>query len=258
MPARETATGTSAWDDPVAAWPLSRAHRLLRTYGDLVNGALVARWLPDAKVGRLLKTDLFDEAVADGLYPVLRSRAERVYAVDISEATIAAARARYPELDAVRSDVRELPHPDGSFDVVVSNSTLDHFATLADLRTALAELRRVLVPGGVLVVTLDNPLNPLVAFRNALPFTLLRRLGLVQHPLGSTCGPRRLRAILAETGFRVTQTTAVMHVPRVLVLALARVRGERALRALLACEALAPLPTRYLTGQFVAARAVRA
>src|SRR5204863_8026948 len=66
-------------------------------------------------------------------------------------------------------DVRALPFADGSFDVVVSTSTLDHFQARADIDTALRELHRVLASDGLAVVTLDNPWNPLVALRNALP-----------------------------------------------------------------------------------------
>lgn len=43
-----------------------------------------------------------------------------------------------------------LPFSDGSFDVCVFNTSLDH---ILDYRTALAEARRVLRPGGVIVIS---------------------------------------------------------------------------------------------------------
>lgn len=244
------------WDDVVASWRGTRREGALRAYSDAVNTVLLRRWLPDVSGGRVLKTDLFDEAVGNGLYPFLRSLGATVAGVDISPAVIDAARRRYPELEATTGDVRQLSHQDGSFDAVVSNSTLDHFASVAEIETAVRELRRVLAPGGVLVVTLDNPRNPLVALRNALPPKLLRRLGLVSYDMGATCSHGELASLLERTGFEVTERAAVMHVPRVLAAGLAYAAGSRAPGALDSLERLSRLPTRYWTGQFVAARAV--
>lgn len=248
--------GEQSWDDVVAAWRGTRREHALRAYSDRVNTTLLRRWLPDLDGRRVLKTDLFDEAVGEGLYPFLRSLGATVSGVDISSTVIETAHRRYPDLEARAGDVRDLPHADGTFDAVISNSTLDHFASAADIETALRELRRVLAPGGILVVTLDNPGNPLVSLRNALPPRLLRRLGLVSFDMGVTCSHRDLAALLARTGFEVTHRSAVMHVPRVLVAGLAFATGGRAQRVLGALERLSRLPTRYLTGQFVAARAV--
>ncbi len=223
-----------------------------------MNRALLERWLPERGLTRLLKTDLFEEAIGEGLYPLLQSKADRVEAIDVSEAVIAAARSRHPLLDARLADVRRLPYEDCAFDAVLSNSTLDHFDSLADVADALRELHRVLAPGGVLLLTLDNLANPLVALRNALPFEWLERIRLVPHYVGATCGPRGLHRLLRGAGFEVERIGAVMHVPRVAALAGAAVLpGRPLLRFLLACERLGRWPTRYVTGQFVAARAVK-
>lgn len=241
------------WDAVLDGWADTPGHRALRAYSDAVNIALVEAWLPP-HVGRLLKTDVFDEAVGAGLVPALSMRAETVVAVDVSSSTIARTRLRYPELEVECADVRQLPFADASFDAVVSNSTLDHFGGAADIAAALRELHRLLVPGGVLVVTLDNPANPLVALRNALPFGPLHRIGLLPYRPGATIGPRRLRELLRAAGFEVTALTAVMHVPRVVAAAAARLRRHDA-GTLLRAEGLERLPTRYLSGQFTAARA---
>jgi SAM-dependent methyltransferase len=243
---------TSRWENALSTLPRSRRHSFLRAYGDAVNRALLERWLPAGKVRRVLKTDLFEEAVGEGLTPFLATRSARVDAIDVSEALAAAARSRHPEINALRGDVRALPYEDAAFDVVVSTSTLDHFESVRDIATALSELRRVLAHGGVLIVSLDNLANPLVALRNALPFTWLNSIGLVPYYVGASCTPGDLRRLLVEAGFDVQTTTAVMHVPRVAVLALGR--GARELMAL---EALERFPTRFVTGQFVAARAVK-
>jgi SAM-dependent methyltransferase len=253
-----TAEPAHAWDEALAGLAAGRGTAFLRAYSDAVNGALVRAWLPPGRQERILKTDLFDEAVGAGLVPLLRERARGVVGVDVSPAVVAAAQARYPGLDATCADVRALGLPDASVDAVVSNSTLDHFASLDELVRALAEIRRVLAPGGRLLLTLDNGANPLVALRNALPRRLLRRVGLVSYPIGATCGPRGLERLLEDAGFTVEDRCALMHFPRVLarVAAAAAPSGStRLLDSVLAFERLGSTRARYMTAQFVGALA---
>ncbi|OWY59043.1 hypothetical protein B7486_76700 [cyanobacterium TDX16] len=49
-----------------------------------------------------------------------------------------------------RGDARALPWPDGHFDLVVSASTLEH---IPDFWVAVDEMKRVLAPGGTLLVS---------------------------------------------------------------------------------------------------------
>ena len=253
------------WDSIVRQWSETRRHSLWRRHADAVNRDLIARWLPKSGIAHVLKTDLFDEAVGEGLYPLLSTRAARVSAVDLSPACRDSAHQRYPELEPVAADVRDLPFPDNTFDAVVSCSTLDHFESHEQILSALKELHRTLRPGGHLLLTMDNPINPAVRLRNALPRGPLIRLGVVPYYVGITWGPRRLRNRLRVMGMEVLETTAIMHCPRILAVA----RGgrldrrssecarERYLRILNAFERLERLPTRGLTGYFVAINAVK-
>lgn len=255
----ETTDVAGTWDSALAGWTETRTAAFLRAYSDAANERLLGEWLPE-RARTVLKTDLFDEAVGGGLVDALRARADRVVAVDVSPAVVAAAVRRQPGLDARCADTRELPFDDASFDVVLSNSTLDHFDSLDDVRAALDELHRVLEPGGRLLITLDNGANPLVVLRNALPRPILARLRLVPYPVGATCGPRRLRRLLDETGFDVEDSRALMHCPRVAARAASALvprAPRRLLRGVMALERLGALPTRYLTAQFVAAAARR-
>jgi SAM-dependent methyltransferase len=262
---RHESPGGAYWDGVLADWSSSLAHDLWRAHSDAVNNRLIDRWLPSGQQ-TVLKTDLFDEAVGAGLYPALAGRAAQVVGVDVSPAVVREASARYPELDAHVGSVLALPFADGTFDAIVSNSTLDHFRSRSTLRAALVELARVIRPGGRLVVTLDNRMNPIVALRTSFLFGLLHRLHVVPYFVGATHGPRGLAQGLRESGFDTRELTAVMHCPPQLAAQLSTrwdaVRPQRGLahahlRRVMAVEALERLPSAPLTGHFVAALALR-
>jgi SAM-dependent methyltransferase len=248
------------WDGIAARQAENGAADVLRLYSDAVYVPLLERWLPQ-RIGSALKTDLFDEAWSDGLVPLLASRADRVIGTDLSVLIRRHARRRHGHLHAVGADVRRLPFGDGVFDTVVSNSTLDHFPNRAELVEGLKEIHRVLRPGGHLIVTLDNLANPMIALRNALPFGLWRRLGLVPYFVGATYRPAELSNVLTSLGFAVREIAAVMHVPRLFVRvlggALSAERQQRLVTSVARLEWLGRAPTGSLTGQFVAASAIR-
>jgi ubiquinone/menaquinone biosynthesis C-methylase UbiE len=72
--------------------------------------------------------------------------------VDPAPAMIAAARAAAADdrWQWLEGTVEELPFPEGSFDLVVSTTSFDHWA---DQQAGLRECARVLAPGGWLVLT---------------------------------------------------------------------------------------------------------
>jgi len=206
-------------ENPQPAW---------RRHSDEVNAGLLARWLPERKDGTLLKTDLFDEIASDGLHSALVSRAGKICGMDVSGYTARAVARKYPDIAACAADIRRLPFADSSFDTIVSLSTVDHFADPADIFRSLEELRRVLRPAGTLVITLDNLSNPLVALRNALPYSLLRRVGLVSYPVGQTFTFGRARECVGSAGFTVLDSTGLMLAPRVFAIPVLEMAARRA------------------------------
>jgi SAM-dependent methyltransferase len=254
---------TGFWGDVCRLWRAEQPHTLWRAHSDALNVALFSRWLRGDGVERLLKTDLFDEMACAGLRPLLEERARLVVGIDLSGEVVCGARVRYPDQAGAVADVRCLPFADASFDAIVSNSTLDHFAETDHITVALAELFRALREGGRLLLTLDNGVNPAVALRNALPFGVTSRLGLVPYRMGKTYGPAGLRRALCATGFEVEEVVSILHCPRapaVVLAGLVERHGDRRakaalLKTLTAFELLAEWPTRFLTGYFVAIRA---
>jgi SAM-dependent methyltransferase len=86
---------------------------------------------------------------------LLASRASQVTGVDIDDAAIAHARARYPRANLAykQGSVSALPIADASIDLIVSFETIEH---LTAQREMLAEFRRVLAPHGALVLSSPN------------------------------------------------------------------------------------------------------
>ena len=139
-----------------------------------------------------------------------------VTGVDLSEPMLAVARERnrFANVRFERGDLCDLPFPDGSADVVTGSYALRN---APDLREALAEVRRVLSPGGVAAfLDFSNPESPLL---RRLQFLLLRGWcgfwGLLLHGTPEIHGyvaeslrtfPDRgkLLKILLEQGFRVS------------------------------------------------------
>lgn len=254
---------SSYWGRVGQTWTDSERDRLWRAHSDAVNRRLLEDWLPARQPGRALKTDLFDEAFGRGLLDLVADRYDRIVGIDVAPGVIHEARGRAPRHLVVLCDVRALPFRDRGFEAVASISTLDHFSSPADIPVSLRELHRVLAPGGLLVLTLDNRANPIVALRNLLPFRLVHALRLVPYYVGRTVGPWRARRLLIDGGFGHVETRTVMHCPRVAAVPVARMLDRRAgdggrarfLRLLLAFERLGEWPTRWWTGHFVALRA---
>jgi SAM-dependent methyltransferase len=95
--------------------------------------------------------------VGCGAAPGLRYLGERgvsAVGVDVSAAALAAARQILPNARLVRCDLdRGLPFVPGDFDLVLMSEVVEH---VADLPLVLREVRRVLRPGGALVLTTPN------------------------------------------------------------------------------------------------------
>jgi len=251
------------WDQATTEFRAAEAAGIWREHSDLVYRRIIERWCTPGGQ-RALKTDLFDEAAGDGLCADLARFADQVHGIDIAHAVVAGARTDRHSACGVQCDVTRLPYRNASFDLVTSNSTLDHFENRADITTALHELARVSAPGATLVISLDNLANPIIALRALLPYRLLRALRVVPYFVGATTTRRGLVGLLEAAGYRVEATTFLLHVPRVVAVPLsARVdrcsapRRARLLEHLSKWELLARLPTAQWTGHYVAVLAVR-
>lgn len=131
---------------------------------------------------------------------LLAGTARRVLALDYDVTTVGHVRSRYPRVDVARANLVALPVPDGSVDVVVSLQVIEH---LWEQERFLDECRRVLRPGGTLLVSTpnritfspgrDTPLNPFHT----------RELD-----------PRELSGLVHDAGFGDVDVRGLHHGPR--------------------------------------------
>ena len=110
-----------------------------------------------ALAGDVAGRRILDAGCGSGpLFAALRDRGAIVTGFDKSAGMVELARRRLgDDADLQVADLGSpLPFPDGRFDDVIASLVLHY---LEDWAPALAELRRVLKPGGQLIVSVDHP-----------------------------------------------------------------------------------------------------
>lgn len=133
----------------------------------------------------------------------------RVHGVDLSASMLAIAgrRAGAPgaaPIALAEADATSLPFADGSFDAAVSTQVYEY---VADIPAALAEARRVVAPGGRLLV-LDTDWDSVV-WRSDDDERMARVLSAWDEHLAHRSLPRALPELLARGGFRLERSVAV-------------------------------------------------
>jgi SAM-dependent methyltransferase len=158
---------------------------------------------------RILKTDLWDEARNTRILAWASAQGALAYGVDISEPTLVQARAAFAN-DSLRSavsDVRALPFADDSFDAIYSMGTIEHFD---ETEQAVAEMARVLKPGGRAIIGVPNRHDP---FLRPLLATALQATGLYAYGYEKSYSRRALRQMLERAGLSVVAETAILFIP---------------------------------------------
>ena len=131
----------------------------------------------------------------------------RVVGLDLSDAMLEMGRRRCADLAHVSfqsGDAAKLPFEDGSFDAVVSTQVFEY---VPDIPGALAEVRRVLRPGGRVAI-LDTDYDSLVVHTEDRP-RLDRIMDAWDEHFVHRGLPRTLGAQLRDAGFRVRERTAI-------------------------------------------------
>jgi ubiquinone/menaquinone biosynthesis C-methylase UbiE len=167
---------------------------------------LLDRLLPKAAPG----ARLLDVGCGTGHHMAwARQRGFSVAGVDGSEAMLAEARRLDPEFDVRLADVNALPYGAAEFDALLCIEVLRY---LADTEPCIAELARVVKPGGCCLAT-ASPLFNLSGFplfnQMAERFPCVRAVGLRQY-FHTTTGLRRR---FHQAGFRDVTVAGVYLSP---------------------------------------------
>jgi SAM-dependent methyltransferase len=148
------------------------------------------RWLGEDLRG----LRLLDVAGGDGYWAArARRRGARAVALDISPAKLRRGRELTAAPGLVRGDALNLPFADASFDRVMSICAIEHFD---DGPRALAEMARVLAPGGELVMSAD-------ALTMAQRWPRLYRAHCERYHVRRTYSHDELAALLFARGLEV-------------------------------------------------------
>ena len=197
--------GASEAPEPGAYFD-ARAHRYDGEYDRPSGYALRSRMAAVLDLVGDSPGEVVDAGMGAGrLLGELARRGWTVSGVDASAEMVTGARERLPDRAGaiVQGKIEDLPFPDAAFDVAIATGVLEY----ADVDAALRELRRVLRPAGVAVVSYPNPGNFYWTWRThvwyrgaAFAKRLLRHPPLVFPPPSPTLTPAAFRARLAAAG----------------------------------------------------------
>jgi SAM-dependent methyltransferase len=144
----------------------------------------------------------------------LAAAGARPVGAEVAQAAISRARAAHPDLDFRLVPIDgPLPFEDNSFELVWSSEVIEH---VADTARWLSEVRRVLVPGGRLLLTTPSHGRLRLALQGVEPFS---------EPLGDHLHlytRRSVRDLLAAFGFAEITVTAAGGPPLLKRLLLAK------------------------------------
>jgi arsenite methyltransferase len=127
-----------------------------------------------------------------------------VVGVDPSESMLALARSRGDSVHYASGDALALPCEDETFDAAVATQVYEY---VADMPGALAEARRVLKPGGRLLI-LDTDWDSIV-WHSSDPERMRRVLLKWNDHLADPYLPRRLPGLLRDAGFDVLDAVII-------------------------------------------------
>ena len=122
---------------------------------------------------------------------------------DVSGASIDVAHKENPGVAYQAYDGHTLPYPDASFDCAYAICVLHH-VPVSQWQEFISEMRRVVRPGGLVLLIEHNPLNPATQF-------VVRNAPMDENAV--LVWPRRLRALMQSAGLGRSWIRYVLFTP---------------------------------------------
>lgn len=221
---------------------------------------LIKKWAGELKGKKILKTDLYEEAFKEGdfLFWIFRQNA-KMFGMDISykiarRATVHAEGLNIVFKNCITSDIRSCAFKDESFDLIISNSTIDNLIT-EEASPAIIELRRILKPDGIIILTLDNANNPLYS----LGYLIEKYLKTNKYYQAQCYSVKKAKQLVEQNNFTIQDITAIVHIPtpfNKIALLLSRIFGKNADKLIrnfvTVFSKMGNKRTKFFTGWFIA------
>lgn len=148
--------------------------------------------------------DIIDLGTADGRMLDMIHRKypkTRCLGVEYNQDLVDFGKAKFPYLEIIQGDIQSLDLPDNSFDVAVATAVIEH---VPDPGKAMREAKRILRPGGILVLTSPDPFWEYLA-------TKVGHLEEDQH--NKVMSLKQLCDLALRSGFTILKTQKFMLSP---------------------------------------------
>jgi SAM-dependent methyltransferase len=176
--------------------------------------ALIERAAGPLAGKRVLKLDLWNEAINTRILGWMSAQGADVVGIDVSHVVVRRAQenSRRESFAAslLRADIRDLPFRDDSFDVIYTMGTIEH---VPEYRHTITEIRRVLKPGGTAIIGVPHFWDP---FLRPLIVGVMTMLGRYPYAPEKSFTRAELRRDVESSGLQVVEMTGILALPGVL------------------------------------------
>jgi SAM-dependent methyltransferase len=152
----------------------------------------------------LKSLDVLDLGCGLGAYhPGLEGKFHELHGVDVSARSVELAASRHPFVQYSTFDGFKLPYADGQFSIAFTICVMHHVPP-PQWKSFVAEMHRVIAPGGLALVFEHNPYNPATQY-------VVKTCDIDKDAV--LLRPGKLRALFADAGFADVFTRSIISVP---------------------------------------------
>jgi SAM-dependent methyltransferase len=179
--------------------------------------ALVQRAFGSLQGKKVLKLDLWNEAVNTQILRWMGSQGATVFGLDVSRLVTDRARRNGKGADdslhLVQADIRNVPFASESFDLLYTMGTIEH---IDEYQQALNEVHRVLKVGGRAIIGVPHKWD---LFLRPVLVKVLDRFGKYPYSPEKAFSSSELRLVVERAGLHVQRRTGILTIPGIIRMA---------------------------------------